>query len=220
MTRDTTMHLLASIFSSLIAIIPIAGWAQQPAPQDDHLPLVPGRYLGMIFNWQATVTVDSFDEKGQIHGSLTSCPNEIRRKYGLQCMTVEFNTRPGEDGLPEHIAPRPITDDSSATNDYTRIKACGEDLCTHVSRMLGREDGKGDEKVDVDIKLVKQSAEATPAAEQPPPAPIPLAPPTFARPAMPAVPGMPSTHAVPPLLPPPAPFVAPTPQAVAPSPPK
>jgi hypothetical protein len=221
------VKLIASTIFSVIAIIPIAGWAQQPAldsaqhmaPQVDKVPPAPGRYLGMIFNWPTTVTVASVDKEGQIHGSLTSCPNEMRRKYGLQCSTVEFNTRPGKDGLPEHIAPRPITNDSSATNDYSRIEACGGDLCTHVSRMIGREDGKGDEKVDVDIKLMKQAADAAPTAEQPPPAPMPIAPPTFTRPAMPAVPGMPPTLAVPPSLPPATP-VAPTPQTVAPLSPK
>jgi hypothetical protein len=238
---------------SVIAFIPIAGWAQQSAVdsaqpmglRDDKVPLAPGRYIGIIFTWQTTVTVDSLDNEGQIHGSLTSCPNEMRRRYGLQCSTVEFNTRPGEDGLPERVAPRPITSDSSTTSDYSRIRACGEDLCTRVSRMVGREDGKGDEKVEVDIKLVKQAAGAAPTPEQTLPAPMPLAPPTiarpgmpdvsgmppgqagpppltpptFARPRMPDVSGMPPTRAGPPLLPP-APPVAPTPQDAAPPSPK
>jgi hypothetical protein len=249
------MRLLPSLICSVIAIIiPIAGWAQQPAPasaqpagpQDDKAPPAPGRYIGTIFTWQTTVTVASVDKEGQIRGSLTSCPNEIRRRYGLQCSTVEFNSRPGGDGLPEHIAPRPITNDSSASNDYSRIRACGEDLCTSVSRMVGREDGKGDEKVDVDIKLAKQAAGTAPTAEQTPPAPpMPFAPPGFARPGMPLVSGAPPTQAGPPPLPPPmfarpgmpgvsgmpptqagppplppAPAVTPTPQDAAPPSPK
>jgi hypothetical protein len=205
------MKLLLSVICSVIAIIPITGWAQQPAPdsaqpmspRDDKGPPAPGRYAGRILTWQTTVTVVSIDKEGQIHGSLTSCPNEIRRRFGLQCSTVEFNTRPGEDGLPEHIAPRPITNDSSATNDYSGIRACGEDLCTRVSRMVGREDGKGDEKVDVDIKLVKQAAGTAPDGEQTPPASMPFAPPSFARPGMPGVSGGPPTQAGSPPLPPP-----------------
>lgn len=190
------MNLSLSIVLSFITLIPSAGWAQQsPMASTQQVTsqagLAPGRYLGMIFGWQTTITVVSTDVEGQIHGSLTSCPNEIRRRYGLQCATVEFNTQRGEDGLPEHIAPRPITNDSSATNDYTRIRACGDDLCIHVSRMIGREDGEGDEKVDVNITLVQQATEAAPDAGQLPSA----IPPGLASPGMPPMPsGAPLTQ--------------------------
>ena len=47
--------------------------------------------------------------------------------------------------------------------------------------MVGREDGKGDEKVELNIKFVKQAAGAEPTAEQALPAPLPQAPPGFPR---------------------------------------
>jgi len=193
---------------ALITLIASTGWAQQPtvAPaqqetsQADNVRLAPGRYLGMIFGWWTTVTVASIDMEGQIHGRLTSCPNAIRRQYGVQCAIVDFNTERGEDGLPEHIAPRPITNDSGATNDYTRIKACGENLCIRVSRMIGREDGKGDERVEVNITLVKQAGQAEPETEQP----SSLAPPGFAPPGTPLMPpgASPTQVGRPPLQPP------------------
>jgi hypothetical protein len=202
------MKLIPLIAISLITLFASTGWAQQSAvvppqqvtPQADNVRPAPARYLGTIFGWQTTITVASIDMEGQIHGSLTSCPNEIRRQYGLQCATVDFNTQRGEDSLPEHIAPRPITNDSSATNDYTQIRACGDDLCTRVSRMIGREDGKGDEKVEVNITLVKQAAQATPETEQPPS----LATAGFAQPGMPPIPpgASPTQLGRPPLGPP------------------
>jgi hypothetical protein len=242
------MNLPLAIVVSFIILISSAGWAQQPPvasaqQMTSQAGLAPGRYLGMIFGWQTTVTVVSTDVDGQIHGSLTSCPNEIRRQYGLQCATVEFNTQRGEDGLPEHIAPRPISNDSSATNDYTGIRACGDDLCIHVSRMIGREDGTGDEKVDVNVTLVKQATEAAPTTEQfpsvtpsglaspgMPPMPSgtpltqmgrpPLAPPGFAPPKMsPMPPGVSSTHPGSPPLSGSFPLVH-APQTVTPLPPK
>jgi len=122
------------------------------------------------------------------------------------CSTVDFVTVAGEDGLPERIHSRAAADDTSAGNDYTRMRACEPDLCAQATRTVGREDGNGTEEVRVDVQFVKQAAGTQVTTAAVPPEPLPASGPRGLGagaaplpPGMPRLPGMPPVPSAPPL---------------------